>query len=114
MTIKNQVQLIGHVGGTPEIKELENGSVFVKFSIATNESYKNSQDLWVNKTEWHKITAWGNTAKRIFQLVDKGTELALQGKLATRSWVDLEGVKRYATEISLKEFTLLGNKKETA
>ena len=114
MTIRNQVQLIGHVGGTPEIRELENDSVFVKFSLATNESYKNSQGLWVNNTEWHQVVAWGNTARRIFQLVDKGSELALQGKLTTRSWVDSEGNKRYNTEVSLKEFTLLGSKKESA
>jgi len=112
MTIRNQVQLIGHVGGTPEIRELENDSVFVKFSLATNESYKNSQGLWVNNTEWHQVIAWGNTARRIFQLVDKGSELALQGKITNRSWVDTEGIKRYNTEIVLKEFTIL-NKRES-
>ena len=112
MNIRNQVQLIGNVGGTPEIKELSNDKSLARFSVATQESYKDTHGNWVNKTDWHQVVAWGSSARNVEKLLDKGVEVALQGKLATRQWEDKNGEKRYTTEVILNEFTLVGKKKE--
>lgn len=105
--LRNKVQLIGRVGQAPEIKNLENGKKLAKFSIATNESFKNDKGEKVEKTDWHNIVAWGKTAEIIEQYVDKGKELAIEGKLTTRSWEDKDGNKRYITEVVCNEMLML-------
>ena len=105
--MKNRVQLIGHVGQEPEIKNLESGRV-ANFTIATNEIYTNAKGEKVEQTEWHKITAWGKTAELIEKYVVKGKEIAIEGKLSHRSYDDKDGNKRYVTEILVNELLLLG------
>lgn len=114
MNIRNQVQLIGHVGNEPEIRELSNNKSLAKFSIATRHSYKDNNGNWINKTDWHQVVAWGASARSVEKSIEKGTEIALQGKLATRQWEDKNGETRYTTEVILSEFTLVGGKKEVA
>jgi single-strand DNA-binding protein len=106
--MKNRVQLIGHVGQEPEVKNLEGGKKLANISIATNEVYYKDNGDKVEKTEWHRVTAWGKTAEIIEKYVVKGKELAIEGKLTTRSYDDKEGVKRYITEIVANEVLLLG------
>jgi single-strand DNA-binding protein len=106
--MKNRVQLIGHVGQEPEVKNLEGGKKLANISIATNEVYYKDNGDKVEKTEWHRVTAWGKTAEIIEKYVTKGKELAIEGKLTTRSYDDKEGVKRYITEIVANEVLLLG------
>ena len=106
--MKNRVQLIGHVGQEPEVKNLEGGKKLANISIATNEVYYKDNGDKVEKTEWHRVTAWGKTAEIIEKYVTKGKELAIEGKLTTRSYDDKEGVKRYITEIVVNEVLLLG------
>ncbi|MDT0651909.1 single-stranded DNA-binding protein, partial [Autumnicola edwardsiae] len=74
-TLRNKVQLIGHVGNDPEIVNLESGKKLAKFSIATNESYKNSKGEKITDTQWHNIVAWGKTAELIESYVPKGKEV---------------------------------------
>jgi len=107
-TLRNKVQLIGHVGNTPEILNLETGKKLAKFSIATNESYKNSKGEKVTDTQWHNIVAWGKTADLIEKFAPKGKEVGIEGKLTTRSYEDKEGVKRYITEVVCSELLLMG------
>ena len=106
-TLKNKVQLIGNLGKDPEIINLESGKTLAKFSIATNESYKNAQGEKVTDTQWHNIVAWGKTAQIIEKYVTKGKEVAIEGKLATRSWEDKDGMKRYITEVVCSELLML-------
>ena len=108
--MKNRVQLIGHVGQDPEIKNLENGKL-ANFSIATNENYTNSQGEKIEQTEWHRITTWGKTADLVEKYVSKGKEIAIEGKLSHRSYEDKDGIKRYVTEIVVNEILLLGGNK---
>lgn len=108
--MKNRVQLIGHVGQEPEIKNLEN-SKLANLSIATNENYTNTKGEKVAQTEWHRITAWGKTAEIIEKYVSKGKEIAIEGKLSHRSYEDKDGIKRYVTEIIATEIMLLGGNK---
>ena len=105
--MKNSVQLIGHVGQEPEIKNLEGGKKLVNISIATNEVYYKDNGDKVEKTEWHRVSAWGKTAEIIEKYVTKGKEIAIDGKLTTRNYDDKDGVKRYITEIVANEVLLL-------
>ena len=109
-TLRNKVQLIGHLGQDPEIVNLESGKTLAKFSIATNESYKNAQGEKVENTYWHNVVAWGKTAEIIEKYVTKGKEVAIEGKLTTRSYDDKEGNKRYITEVVCNELLMLGGK----
>jgi single-strand DNA-binding protein len=107
-TLRNKVQLIGNLGNDPEIINLESGKTLAKFSIATNESYKTAQGEKVTDTQWHNIIAWGKTAQIIEKFVSKGKEVAVEGKLTTRSWEDKDGIKRYTTEVVCNELLMLG------
>jgi single-strand DNA-binding protein len=109
-TLRNKVQLIGNLGNDPEIITMDSGKKLAKFSIATNESYKNAQGEKVTDTQWHNVIAWGKTADIIEAYVTKGKEVAVEGKLTNRSWDDKDGNKRYTTEVVCSELLLLGSK----
>jgi single-strand DNA-binding protein len=99
--------LIGHLGAKPEIRTTENGKKVAKFNMATNEVYKNQKGERVTETQWHSLVAWGKVADILEKYVDKGNEVAIEGKLATRNYTDKEGTKRYVTEIQVNEILLL-------
>lgn len=107
-TLKNKVQLIGNLGQEPEIVNLESGKKLAKFSIATNDYYYNKQGDKITDTQWHNIIAWGKTADIIEKYVNKGQEVAIQGKLTSRSYEDNDGQKQYITEIVCNELLMLG------
>ncbi|PHR13693.1 MAG: single-stranded DNA-binding protein [Aequorivita sp.] len=109
-TLRNKVQLIGNLGNDPEIINLDGGRKLAKFSIATNETYKNQKGEKITDTQWHNIVAWGKTAEIIENYVTKGKEVAIEGKLTSRSYDDKEGVKRYITEVVCNELVMLGSK----
>ena len=108
-TLKNKVQLIGNVGNEPEITTLESGRKVAKFSMATNKFYKDSKGEKQQDTQWHSIVAWGKTADIIKKYVEKGKEIAIEGKLTARSYDDKDGVKRYVTEVVVSEILLMGS-----
>ena len=107
-SIRNKVQLIGNIGNTPEIITLESGKKLAKFSLATNESYKDASGQKIDKVEWHNLVAWGNTCDIVEKYVTKGKEIAIEGKLTSRSYETKEGEKRYITEIVVNELLMLG------
>jgi single-strand DNA-binding protein len=106
-TLRNKVQLIGNLGNDPEIITLEGGKKLAKFSLATNEHYKDKDGQKQTKTDWHNVVAWNKTAELIEQYVSKAKEIAIEGKLSTRSYEDKEGQKRYNTEVIVNELLLL-------
>ncbi len=106
--LRNRVQLIGNLGNDPEIVNMESGSKLAKFSIATNETYKNTKGEKVTDTQWHNVVARGKTAEIIEKYLVKGTEVAIDGKLTSRSYETKEGEKRYVTEIKCNELLMLG------
>ncbi|MFN3918567.1 MAG: single-stranded DNA-binding protein [Flavobacteriales bacterium] len=110
--LRNKVQLIGNLGMTPEIVNLNGGQKLAKFSLATNETYYNNAGEKITDTHWHNLVAWGKTADRVEKWMKKGTEVAIEGKLVNRSYDDKNGNKRYVTEIVLNDFLLLGSKKD--
>ena len=105
--LKNKVQLIGHLGIDPEVKALEAGKKLAKFSMATNESYKNAKGEKVTDTQWHNLIAWDKTADYIEKYLKKGMEVAIEGKLLNNNYTDKEGVKRYSSEIQISEVLIL-------
>ena len=111
-TLKNKVQLIGNLGQNPEVKELTGGKKVAKFSLATNEIYRNKAGEKITDTQWHNLVAWGKTADIIEKYVKKGSEIAVEGKLLNRNYTDKDGVKRYVTEIQVSELVMFGGKKD--
>ena len=105
--MRNKVQLIGHVGQDPEIKTFEGGKKVANITIATNDQYTNDKGEKVEQTEWHRVTAWGKLAEIIEKYVEKGKEIAIEGKLSHRSYDDKDGNKRYITEVVANDILLL-------
>ncbi|TLP74528.1 single-stranded DNA-binding protein [Maribacter sp. ACAM166] len=111
-TLKNHVQLIGNVGQEPTITNLESGKKVARFSLATNEYYKDAKGEKIQTTDWHTVVAWGKTAEIIEKYVVKGKELGVTGKLKTRTYTTDDGNERYATEVEANEILLLGSKND--
>jgi len=101
--MKNKVFLIGNVGRDPEIKYLSNGDAVANFSLATTMKVKGEE-----KTEWHKIVAFGKVAEVIEKYVTKGSRLCVEGRLQTDEWEDKNGAKHYTTKIILSDLSMLG------
>ncbi|MET1258202.1 MAG: single-stranded DNA-binding protein [Flavobacteriaceae bacterium] len=106
--IRNRVQLIGNLGQDPEVIALENGGKLAKFSLATNETYKNKAGEKVTETQWHNVVAWGKTADIVETYLVKGKEVVVEGKLTSRSYEAKTGEKRYITEVHCNELLMLG------
>ena len=109
--MKNKVQLIGNLGQAPAIKTTETGKKLAQFSIATNESYQNANGEKVTETQWHQVVAWGKLADIVEKYLNKGKEVAIEGKLVNRNYTDKQGVKHYATEVVASDLLLLGSNK---
>lgn len=105
--IKNKVQLIGHLGGDPEVKVLESGKKMARFRVATNETYRTAAGEKKTETQWHTLVAWGKVAEVAEKILKKGAEVAIEGKLVSRTYTDKEGVKKYITEVQVSEVLLL-------
>lgn len=108
--LKNKVQLIGNLGNAPEVKTTENGKKLARFSVATNESYRNASGEKVTETTWHNLIAWGKVAEIAEKYLTKGSEVAIEGKLINRSYDDKDGNKKYITEVQVNELLMLGSK----
>lgn len=112
--LKNKVQLIGNLGNAPEVKTTESGKKLARFSVATNESYRNASGEKVTETTWHNLVAWGKVAEIAEKYLTKGKEIAIEGKLINRSYNDKDGNKKYITEVQVNELLMLGGDKPTA
>ena len=109
--LKNKVQLIGNLGMNPDVRTTDNGKKWARFSMATSESYRNASGEKVTETQWHNIVAWGKVAEIAEKYLSKGSEVAIEGKLVSRSYNDKEGNKKYVTEVQINELLMLGDKK---
>ncbi len=112
--LKNKVQLIGNLGNAPEVKTTESGKKLARFSVATNESYRNAKGEKVTETTWHNVVAWGKVADIAEKYLNKGSEIAIEGKLINRSYTDKDGNKKYITEVQVNELLMLGSKAEVS
>jgi single-strand DNA-binding protein len=110
--LRNRVQLIGNLGQDPELKTLESGKKFVRFTMATTESHKNGDGQKVNETTWHNVVAWNGLAETVGRYLKKGGQVAVEGRLAYRSYEDKKGVTKNVTEIVANELMMLRSPKE--
>lgn len=110
--LRNKVSLIGRLGAQPEVVKFDSGRTLARFSLATNESYKNKDGEWQEQTQWHNITAWGKTADLIGKLLNKGQEVVVEGRLVNNSYETKDGEKRYGTTVEINEFLLLAPKQD--
>lgn len=109
----NKVILIGNLGKDPELKYTPQGTAVAKFSLATNERFKDKEGNWQDRTEWHNITAWARTAEIVGEYVKKGSKVYIEGSLRTHSWDDKQtGQKKYMTEIVVNDLVLLSGRGE--
>lgn len=109
-TLRNRVQLIGHLGADPEMKTLESGIKVARLRLATNESYKLANGEWKEETMWHSITVWEKLAERATTQFHKGSYIMLEGKLINRSFTDTAGVKKFYTEVRADSIIILDKK----
>src|SRR5215813_15250694 len=110
----NKVILVGNLGKDPEIKYTPQGTPVAKFSLATNERFKDKDGQWQDRTEWHNIVLWQRLAEIAGEYLKKGSKVYIEGRIRTDSWDDKEsGQKRYRTEIVGNDLVLLsGSGKE--
>jgi len=107
----NKVIIIGNLGKDPEIRYSQNGVAVASMSIATTESWKDKNTgQKQEKTEWHRLVAFGKTAEICGQYLKKGSSAYVEGKLQTRKWQDKDGQDRYTTEIVVDNLQMLGGK----
>ena len=105
--LRNNVKLIGRLGAQPEIVNFDSGKSLARFTLATNERYKDKSGQWKDLTQWHNINAWGKTAERIQKALSKGQEIMLEGRLVNQSYESKTGEKRYSTIVELTDFLML-------
>jgi len=106
----NKVMLIGHLGKPPALRWLESGQAMCKLSIATSERYKDKSGQSHERTEWHKVVMWRETAELADRLLDTGHQVFIEGRLRSRTWQDGDGVEHRSTEIVADRFELLSPK----
>ena len=110
-SLRNSVQLIGRLGQDPEVRETQAGKKLATFSLATSDKYTRPDGEKREDTQWHQIVVWGKLADIVSNYLKKGQEVALEGKLIHRSY-EVEGERRYITEVNVNEMLMLGSKKE--
>jgi len=106
----NKVMLIGNLGRDPEVRYLSSGRPVANFSIATTDSWKDKEGKLTEKTEWHKVVAFGKLAEICSEYLSKGKQVYIEGRLQTREWQDQSGQKRYTTEVVAQTLMMLGSK----
>ena len=111
----NKVTLLGNLGKDPEVKFTPQGTPVAKFSLATNERYKDKDGNWQDRTEWHNIVVWQRLAEIAGEYLKKGGKVYIEGRLQTRSWDDkTTNQKKYMTEVVASDLVLLGGRGEGA
>lgn len=111
-SLVNKVHLIGNLGKDFEIKEFENGKKLAKGSMATTAYFKNAEGERVSDTQWHNLIAWGKLGEIMEQYTQKGSKVAIDGKIEYSSYEDKEGAKKVYTQIVVNDFLNLTKKEE--
>jgi len=104
----NKAILVGNLGRDPEMRQTQNGQTVVNFTLATSESWTDRNGERVERTEWHRIVAWGKTAELCAKYLSKGRTVYVEGRIQTREWEDKDGNKRYTTEINAQTVNFIG------
>ncbi len=105
-TLRNRVQLVGNLGMNPEIVNFESGKKIAKFTVATNETFNNGNGKAKTETQWHNVVAWGKLAEIAESHLQKGKEVAIEGRLTYRQYEDKNKQTKYVTEIVLSNYII--------
>lgn len=105
----NHVTLLGNLGKNPEIKYTPQGTPVARLSLATNSRFKNKAGTWEDRVEWHNLILWTRLAEIAGEYLKKGSKIAVQGEIRTRSW-EAEGTRHYMTEIICSDLVMLDGK----
>jgi single-strand DNA-binding protein len=109
----NKVILVGNLGKDPEVKYTPQGTAVAKITLATNESFKDKDGQWQERTEWHNVVLWARLAEIAGEYLKKGNKVYIEGRLQTRSWDDKQtNQKKYMTEVVAGTMVLLGGRGE--
>jgi single-strand DNA-binding protein len=108
----NKVILVGNLGRDPELRYTQAGTAVANFTLATNESFTTKDGRREERTEWHRIVAWGKTAELCSQYLSKGRTVYIEGRLQTREWENKEGQKQRTTEIVAQTVQFLGSPRD--
>lgn len=106
----NKVILLGALGADPELKSTQSGQSVLKLRLATSEKYKDKDDKWQERAEWHSCTVWGKRAEGLAKILVKGSQILVEGSLRTSSY-EKDGEKRYKTEVNAHNVLLCGGKR---
>jgi len=106
----NKVILIGRLGKDPEMKYTPSGVPVAKFSLATDENFKDRAGEQQKRTEWHNIVAWSKLAEICGEYLTKGKQVYIEGRIQSRQWEDQSGNKRTSYEIIARDMKMLGSK----
>jgi single-strand DNA-binding protein len=112
-TLNNNVKLIGRLGKNPEVRTLEKGNKFATFSLATDENHTGKDGSRQQQTQWHNIIVWGRLAEFCEKYLQKGKQVAIDGRITYRNWEDQNKVKHYLTEIVANDIMFLSPNTET-
>ncbi len=111
-SLRNKVNLIGNLGSKPEVQTVTGGYMLSRFRVATHERFKDKSGEWKDNTQWHDVVIWGKSAERFAKIADKGTEVAIEGRLVNRQYESKTGEKRYSTDIEATDFLVLTPKQQ--
>jgi single-strand DNA-binding protein len=106
----NKVILLGNLGKDPEVRVFDSGTKKASFPLATSETYMDKSGQRQERVEWHNVIFWGKIAEVIEKYLKKGSQIYVEGRIATRSYDDKDGVKRYITEIEGQTMTMVGGR----
>jgi len=109
-SLRNSVRLVGNLGMDPEVKIFDSNKKLARLSIATKESYKNNKGERVTETQWHNLVIWGAQAQLAEDLLKKGDEIAVEGRIANSNYTDKDGNKRYFCEVVVNDFIKLNGR----
>jgi len=109
--LRNSIRLIGNLGANPEIKDLPSGKRVAKINLATNDQYKNNEGKLIKETQWHNLVVWGKPVNFVEKYLEKGNEVAVEGRLLNRTYTDKEGNKKFTSEVVVNEIMKIGSKK---
>lgn len=107
----NRVTLIGNLGKDPEIRRLESGVAVAKFTVATNEYYRDKENNLQQLTEWHDVVAWRSLAEQSEKVLRKGRLVYIEGRLTHRKYKTQDGQDRVATEVLASAIKVLDREK---
>jgi single-strand DNA-binding protein len=105
----NKVIIVGRLGADPDMRYTASGLAIASFNVATNERVPAGEGNWEDRTEWHRVKAFGKLAEICGNYLNKGKQVYVEGSLRTNQWEDSQGVKRYSTEIVARDIEMLGS-----